>query len=590
MNLKEYRARKYFIYGFKEYISNRNKLMAKRHVPSIREVILEYINLYNERIQDISNKKLENAENDMIKAVSFYLKTSVFYKEKIYKREIDLILKNLNGNITEKKSTYIMCYSFLKKMEIENYYKYLVQLIKQSNSFGEIDKIIYSFVSELIYDGYSINKLDDWYNSEIRTRDINEENIDEKLDQFSSLKQRKQYVTFYITIKNFNVKDVFLSDSIKLTKRSVDELKIPKDKLNYLQISSSKDIYTCDVMAMDVDKALEILINSFDSYIHMHNYLAIEKNGQIKGIEIGEKIIAYTQHESYIKMRKIIKDEKLIFQYNEENERRDIQRFIEYRNNVYKEGIANEEVSNIQRALNIVTEQMHMGKESRIINLWSVLEYMLTFHDGKNIIAKVQDIVPKVVILYVIKDEINMFWSNLLRYEKSENESISNFIENCVEDKEIKKYSLLKLIRYILKRGEALANELNFNDILLKQVSTIGSMLTNKKYRSDFIKHAYEEIEYDLIKIYRDRNSLVHSGKKTVQDINGKILRLYRYNNSLLGVIIYYKSKNPYLTIQEILNSICYTYDYYKQIIGEDTEGDVLKAFNICRPSYLFLE
>ena len=51
MDSRNYSAKKYFIYGFKDYILNTNKIMTKRHFPSIREVIVDYINMYDERTQ-----------------------------------------------------------------------------------------------------------------------------------------------------------------------------------------------------------------------------------------------------------------------------------------------------------------------------------------------------------------------------------------------------------------------------------------------------------------------------------------------------------------------------------------------------------
>lgn len=584
---KSYNAKKYFIYGFKDYISNRNKIMSKRYFPSIREIMVDYINMYDERIQDGNNKKLENAEKDMEEVVSFYLKKSVFYHADIYKKEIDLILKNIKGDGREKKSSYIMCKTFLKKMELENFYDKIIGLIMETTNYNTIDKIIYSLISELQYDGYSLSKIDSWYNKKLQTRDISLNNIDEKIRQFSQFKQNKMSVTLYVTIKHLGKESVFLGNNIRLSKIDLENVNLPEEMKNYLQISSQAEVFQCEIQAMDKDKALEILLNAFDSYIQMNNFVYSNGHDYGRKIEVGEKIISYCIGEGYQKNRKVIKDEEKIFRYSEEKEKRDIERFIQYRDRVYEENIASDEVSNIQRALNIVKGQMQINKESRIINLWSVLEYILTFHEGRNIISKVKDVIPKVISLYVIKDEINMFWSNLKRYIEDENVKV--IIDKCVDSDDETKYDLKKLIEYIMSEGEKLSDKLNFNDVLKKEVCTIGSILTNEDYRKNYVQCYYEEVEYDLTKIYRARNILVHSGKNMIQDINGKILRLYRYNNSLLGVIIYYKSKNPLLTIQEILNSICYTYENYMKSILKNNGGEE-KLYNVCRPVYMFLE
>lgn len=283
-----------------------------------------------------------------------------------------------------------------------------------------------------------------------------------------------------------------------------------------------------------------------------------------------------------------IYDDKILFNKSERKELEDIKDFIEYRENVYLMNIGHDEIVNIQRAINIIKGQKNQTKENRLINLWSVLEYILTFHSGKSIIGKVKDIVPKVCCLYVIKDKINMFWNLLYNFKGSKHECVNQMINECVREDDDYKYDLNKLIQYIQKKDKAIIDEFDFNDVLKRYIAEIGMLLNSETSRVNFIKSKYVDIEMDLIRIYRDRNILIHSGRRDIRNINYKTLRLYYYNNSILGLIIHYKKNNPQLTIEEILNAIDCTYNKYINMIAEKLEIDQLKE--ICRPKYLYIE
>lgn len=356
-----------------------------------------------------------------------------------------------------------------------------------------------------------------------------------------------------------------------------------KDAKNYLQYGLNTYLYSVIVKCRDYYKGLEILIDSLNSYFQIIEYI----NQEIE-LVINEKVVVEVGSNIYEKLRRNIYDDAILFNKSERRELEDISDFIKYRDRVYHMNIGHDEIANIQRAINIIKGQENQSKENRLINLWSVLEYMLTFHNGSNIISKVKDIVPKVYCLYLIKDKINTFWNILYQYKDSNHDIITDMIEySKLEDDEYR-YNLDKLIEFIVNKDKSIINEFEFNDILKKSISEIGNLFFDEKKRFEYIKKVYTEIEMDLIRIYRDRNILIHSGRRQIRNINYKTLRLYQYNNSILGIIIHYKNKTPELTIEEILNSIEYTYDKYIKTIK--SKVDTTELSPICRPKYLFIE
>lgn len=354
------------------------------------------------------------------------------------------------------------------------------------------------------------------------------------------------------------------------------------DKISKFILQGNRSyVYKITIRTLDMYKGLEIIKKSFESYFQIINSLRENKSS----IEFNNKCIVRSKDNTYSKLRIENYDEDTLFSHIENREREEIEDFIRYRDKVYETMENVNEIGNLQRAINIVKSQKGQLQENRLINLWSVLEYILTFNEGHSIISNVKDIIPKVVCLYSIKDKINMFWNQLYKYKNSDIEIIGKFIESCIKDNDEYQYDINKLISFIQQEGESLIKAFEFNSVLQRNIGEIGFLINNKEARVQYIKKVEARVEYDVSRIYRSRNILIHSGQREIINIDCKSLRLYKYNSHLLALIIYYKSKNPYLTITEILNSIEHTYnDYIEKISNEDVD-----KLEICKPRYLFI-
>ena len=594
---KNFSAKKYFLFAIRKYITNSNRIIAKYFSPSMRELLVNYIEIYEDMLSNYENKKLKNSKCELIKAITFYLKESIFYKEKIYKEEFDYLINDFENIVCEnmiksnEHRVYNKCKALIKKIDNENIYLNLIEITKKTSSYEVVDEVIQSFVSELLYDGVSLKYLSDWYNSNIATEisSITKENIDTLLEKFIELYMRNMDFKYYISIKSVSKLNdtIYLNSNLILNKEEYDELELydeetKKDIKTYILHGGDNVIYSTYINGKDYYKGLEIIEESISSYFQIINYL----NDDNKTI-LNDKIIVEISKNKFVKKRYEKFDMNILFYSSERREKNDIGDFIEYRDKVYSNQINSNEIANIQRTINIIKTQDSQSKENRLINLWSVLEYTLTFHEGDSIIGKVKDIIPKVICLYYIKDKINIFWNDINKYKSSKIEIIHEIITECRLQSDDYRYDLEKFIKYLNKKGESICNELSFNEVLKREISEIGMLLFQHKKREAVIERKYLEVEMDLIRIYRDRNILIHSGRRNIKNLDYKSVRLFHYNNAIISVIIHYKKKNPNLTIEEILNSIEYTYKKYIQLVGEKLEDD--KLMNICRIKYLFI-
>lgn len=75
----------------------------------------------------------------------------------------------------------------------------------------------------------------------------------------------------------------------------------------------------------------------------------------------------------------------------------------------------------------------------------------------------------------------------------------------------------------------------------------------------------------------------------SLEDIS---LRLYRYVNSIVATILYYKKRNPKVSVVEILNSLHNTYEVYMEYLNSIKKNTISaeEGYRIVRPKYLFLE
>lgn len=591
---KKYLTKRYFIAQFRRSINNENKILASKLFPGTRELLSDYIQMHNDVVENIENDKFKKARLDLINGMEFFLKESILYNHDLYKYEIATLISNIN--LVNKKSKdndkeilgYIkinnMCTSFLKKLNKDNIYEYIIHNVKCSNNFDEVDKLVNEFISELLYDGYSLKYLLEWFKQEIKN--VNSDNIDNLIDKFITLKQNKEKFTYYISLNNDCGKERYIDLNVKLKKVYEEELKsidvASQDNISKFIIQGNAlNIYKVEVESMDIYRGLETIKRSFNSYFQIINSLLEHRNS----ILLNNKCIVRLNDNTYKKLRIESYDEDTLFSSMENREKQEIEDFIKYRDTVYETMENIDEISNIQRAINIVKSQKEQSQENRLINLWSVLEYILTFNDGGSIISNVKEVIPKVVCLYSIKDKINIFWHQLYKYKDANIDIVNRFISECTRENDEYQYDLNNLVNFIEQEGKSLISHFEFNSILQRGISEIGYLLYSKEGRDKYIKKLYKQTECDLSRIYRTRNILIHSSKRELFNIDYKSLRLHKYNSHILAIIIYYKTKNPHLTITEILSSIEHTYNEYISKIGTED----IDKLQICKPRYLFI-
>jgi len=310
-----YNAKKYFILGFKDHIKNEHKSLSRIHTPSIRELLVDYVEIHEDITTNLELVKLGNARNDLIEAMIYYVKNSIFYDNSLYKKEFSLLvsqMENLNDKSDKDKNLryshiYTICNSLIKKIHTSgNIYLNIVNLVKANNNFSQSEKAIHFIINELLYEGYSLKYLDVWYNENIGKTKISETNVDTLLNMFCELKQPDRKFEYFINVydnKYFKDDVLFINFNLSLIKQDFEKMTLidsisNQETKKYLQDTKGYNICSIQTNAKDYYKGLDNILNSIKTYFQMINYVSAESNSLFL-----EKIICKHPDGTYKKIR-----------------------------------------------------------------------------------------------------------------------------------------------------------------------------------------------------------------------------------------------------------------------------------------------
>ena len=201
---------------------------------------------------------------------------------------------------------------------------------------------------------------------------------------------------------------------------------------------------------------------------------------------------------------------------------------------------------------------------------------------------------------------MNIFWERLQytmgkKGAETDHPKCKSFIEECRGEKD---FDTQKVIAYFQDdtRCQELLADMEFHIVLKRELMEIVMLVTEPIKLKAEVEDYHDGIVHDLDCVYRLRNALIHSAKGQDDSLEHISLRLYRYVNSIVSTILYYKKKNADVSIVEILNSIHNTYNAYMEKL-EDFESNKKKkktddsikisleeGYSFVRPKYLFLE
>ncbi|HIE6631931.1 TPA: hypothetical protein ACXORD_004148, partial [Bacillus luti] len=385
------------------------------------------------------------------------------------------------------------------------------------------------------------------------------------------------------TIKEDLLKDPYLIPPEKFKKMYQDNIKKYTQVEKHLFPKNIEGIFYIEISmrAADKYKASEILVEKINRLLEVYKLI-----GDREGYEIAQKGLYKEGKELDWTFMDIMGDSDITMEKITNREEEDIKDFIKIRNKKILNGDNGNELFLLERAYSLISHSKELTLENRLLNTWLAIEHMVTPYISEAIIEKIRQVIPKVVSLYYIKDRMNELWEELNNFSKAGSDPfLEEFIKECRKEGGWKYNKILfgnglKEESKAKKLIEATESDVNITRMIMEINGLLNKFLSTQKK----LKYINELIENDLNRIYRIRNKIVHSGINVPENLNLITLRLLNYNTRLMGTIIHYMKHCEDVDIEDILNSIVETYDWY---INSNTKD--LGLGDIITPEYLYL-
>lgn len=595
MEEKVFFSQKYFMFKLADILNNSFHIFEEKRHESLQFAIGLCLDTYEEmNSTPIGTEKLEKAYKGLLNNLAYQLKKHPFRKLAIYKTDFDRLCNLIDSKDKENaKNPYelYMCMKTLqKKLSEQNLSKQYVLCLQEELTYREIDILIEALVSDLLYIGYSLNYLNEWYSS-IKDEQffiaMEGKDISKYIDKICDLDGEKCSYDIIIPYQVKSSSQSEMADQL-LQKRFVVKDKsyfIPKYKSEWIW---KEEKYACkEYVAADCYKAISMAKKEFSTDKELFSMWQ-NKNDLIKeNVRIG----CIIQDKLLVTDIRIVDNTKLI-NYFDKNRTEQFINFIEL-----KDQMKNEDVDTLERILHTLHAAKAYNIQNRFLNFWSALEYAIYPFPKNSIIEKARTLVAESFTLFYIKNKMNIFWERLnysmnKKDADSEYPNCKKFLEECRDEKD---YNTKKLIEYLQNEDkyQAALNEISFNIVLEREMRELIMLVSEPEKLKKAVNEYHESIVHDLDCIYRLRNQLIHSANGNDDSLENISLRLYRYVNSIVATILYYKRRNAEVSIIEILNSLHNTYEVYQEQLSRHSNRKKLSVedgYKMVRPKYLFLE
>lgn len=543
---------KYFIYAIREYFLKEKDRLDNRKFDSFKLLLDDYINLQKQIYND-KNEKLERAKAALIETITFYITNTFFMYSDILGDDI----RSLRDGMKKYKDgaddgIYFIVSALRKKIEKINLVEIWIGLLKKKVScYDDVDIILDCLVSELVYMGYSMEYLYEWWKENFTKEEMNGENLEVQINKFINLGKDvlKEYdVLLYIQLPQ----KMDVSNGLKIHKIVYE---VQNEKIDeFGRVGQIGTVLATKIKAIDKFKAIEIASSNIESYIKIYQFLDNSVNDKsLKSCIVydGGKKIEKEMHNRKGNIRELSYREK-----------EDIEDLIELRNNNSLAGIENLNIVDIENAMNIIQKLPEFTRENRLLNMWNSMENLARYYTGKTIIFKIVSIVPKIVTMYILKQKMNLLWDRLIPIVKK-----NAALQECRLNNQDNKYDRIKFLMFLMdeKKSLELFKQVQENILIQRALLELHELLKEKDKLQRMIDLTYENVVHCLNSIYRVRNDLVHNGGVMSPDRENQTRYLQKYLNHFLGILIYYMKRNKEVCIPEILYSIDQTYERFTE-------------------------
>lgn len=455
--------------------------------------------------------------------------------------------------------------------QIKNtYVHYAVDGLKHSIINADIDEMDFyanMIASQAVHNGWSPQALNDLLRFFREDKDF-----DNQWELFKSHildKERKWHdVLIHVPFRNQRNEggvDTFgLLYRLGLNLCTYDELVEEYNVIGDIRslLNSEKRYFKVNVSAFDTYSAAHVAIGQISNSLNMASFYNLVSAWNLSSVSI-VVINKTTQYHKAFNAEQLYKTydyldgSSKVFEHTKNI-------FTDAEKNVLKEKLTGAfGYANISRA--------SLFQEEKYMNLWVALESLARTKMYPDIISCVKQTVPAAMTLRYIYRIIRNYVEDCIRCKVK-----FDFVEHNIDMKQDTKQKLVKETIEIFRNQDLydiLLKKTEGHSLLKYRTEKIYELLNDVKLLKGKVKNHHDRVEWQIQRLYRIRNEIVHSALQNETSLIMYIEHLYDYLSTFITEIVTYVYKGKHGTLDESLAMIKDNYDAFISLVDQGDEA-----------------
>ena len=457
----------------------------------------------------------------------------------------------------------------INKIE-STYEKYAVEELKRSiNERKNEDIVFYANIvaSQAIHNGWSSQALCDLLRF---FRD--EKELDEQWKSFKDIildtEKKCHDVMIHIPFRNQknedNLDTLEILERLGLNAYTYEQLTAEYHGIDDIGslLSADKRYFRISVAAFDIYAAAHVAVRKISDLLNMASFFNLVSAWDLSSVsfvvvnDVNKYHKAFNAEQLY-RTYDYLDSSSKVFDYT-----RSI--FTDERRNVLKEKLTGAfGYANISRA--------SLFQEEKYMNLWVALESLARTKMYPDIISNVKQTVPAAMSLRYIYRVVRNYIEDCFRCKVE-----FDFADAHIDMKQESKQRMVKEMIEVFRRPElynVLLEKSKVNSLLRYRTETVHMILNNMEILKDKVKNHHDRIEWQIQRLYRIRNEIVHSALQNETSLIMYIEHLYDYLSIYITEIVTCMSERQEGMLEETLAVIKDNYDVFISFMDKKEYG-----------------
>lgn len=493
---------------------------------------------------------------------TLYILNSDMILEKEYKAIINRLRYGLGQKPkTDAEKTRLLALVKYSMDEIASTYeKCAVEELKESINAGEIKDIdFYANIvaSQAIHNGWSSQALIDLLRF---FRD--DKTFDEQWNSFKEIilgtEKKCHDVLIHIPFRNQRSGDdldtLGILEKLGLNAYTYEQLTTEYQEINDIGslLSADKRYFRIQASAFDIYAAAHVAIRKISDLLNMASFFNLVSAWDLSSVSFVVINVVNRYHKAF-------NAEQLYRTYDYLDSSGKV---FEYTRSIFTDDsrIALREkltgafgYANISRA--------SLFQEEKYMNLWVALESLARTKMYPDIISNVKQTVPAAMSLRYIYRVVRNYVEDCIRCKVE-----FDFNNHYIDMKQESKQKMVKETIEVFKNPElysALLQKTQVNSLLRYRTETVYMILNDMDILKDKVKNHHDRVEWQIQRLYRIRNEIVHSALQNETSLIMYIEHLYDYLSTYITEIVTCMLERQEGMFEETLAVIKDNYDVF---------------------------